>query len=111
MNLDGNRWRAQRRRDDCSLSRRERRRPYTKRDEDLLILPKSTMWLQYDNPLPRAQPRARRDQEVIATTGVNDNGWRFGMDSSWSPVISITAAGRCAIELMSWDKLARIQAN
>jgi hypothetical protein len=33
------------------------------------------------------------------------------MDSSWSPVISITAVAPCAIETMSWDKLARIQAN
>jgi hypothetical protein len=37
--------------------------------------------------------------------------WRFGMDSSWSPVISVTAVGPCAIETMSWDKLGRIQAN
>ena len=37
--------------------------------------------------------------------------WRFGVDSSWSPVISITAIGSCAIESMSWDELARIHAN
>lgn len=37
--------------------------------------------------------------------------WRFGVDSSWSPVISIVAAGPCAIESMSWDELATIQTN
>jgi hypothetical protein len=37
--------------------------------------------------------------------------WRFGVDSSWSPVISITAVGPCAIKSMSWEDVASIQAN
>jgi hypothetical protein len=37
--------------------------------------------------------------------------WRLGVDSSWSPVISIAAVGRCAIETLPWDELATIRAN
>jgi hypothetical protein len=37
--------------------------------------------------------------------------WRLGFNSSWSPVISITALGPCAIETLPWDELATIQAN
>lgn len=37
--------------------------------------------------------------------------WRLGADSSWSPVISIAAVGRCEIETLPWDELASIRAN
>ena len=37
--------------------------------------------------------------------------WRFGVDSSWSPVISIAAVGACAIKSMPWGEIASIQAN
>jgi hypothetical protein len=37
--------------------------------------------------------------------------WQLGVDSSWSPVISIAAVGPCAIETLPWDGLASIRAN
>jgi len=37
--------------------------------------------------------------------------WRLGLNSSWSPVISIAAVGPCAIETLPWKELASIRVN
>jgi hypothetical protein len=37
--------------------------------------------------------------------------WKLGAASSWSPVISVAAVGRCALETLPWNDLASIQAN
>jgi len=37
--------------------------------------------------------------------------WQLGVDSLWSPVISIAAVGPCAMETMPWDELASIRAK
>ena len=37
--------------------------------------------------------------------------WQLGLDSIWSPVISIAAVGPCALETLGWNELANIRAN
>ena len=34
--------------------------------------------------------------------------WRLKMDNSWSPVVSITAKGACAIAALPWARIATI---
>jgi hypothetical protein len=37
--------------------------------------------------------------------------WQLGVNSLWSPVISIAAVGPCAIETLPWDEVASIRAK
>ena len=37
--------------------------------------------------------------------------WQLGMDTWWSPMISIAAVGPCSIETLPWDEVASIRAR
>jgi hypothetical protein len=77
-------------------------------DAKMATAPKdSQLVFEYRGKLWTHEPTLR----ATITEFLNRLKWRFDLDNSWSPVISILASGPCAIEKLPWEELASIEAN
>jgi hypothetical protein len=96
------------RRDDCQLQIQQLATEGFNADAIKIRAPKDAQFVfEYRGKLWMSDPAFR----ATTTELWNRIKWRFGANSSWSPVISITAVGPCAIKSMPWEELASIQAN